>query len=1128
MANKREKSSRNKAAAIVFAALIIGFVFAIIPLAVASPDMVQDAMNATSSGVDNDEDGIDDYEEYTGHVSDLDGKIYFTDNRSESTDRDPYDDGQEIDGHSPSDLGDFGGQMPARVEAPGKHPLVPSYPDLKVDIEKIDVITKTEISSETTKGVGSGWELGTEVTAGMAVETGAEVECGFPKVTVTGHAAVTVEASVSVSESTSGFSSEEWSKATAVNTDEAAKLKFHVRVRNAGTDQAQNVKLTFNVKVGDKVIDTIWTGETPIAGLVEPGECFPEPPVDAIVIDSDKDGNEIVVTLDELKSIELGAPISVEIIEIITEVPWGKDYRDWAPYMSDIDEVSARILFDFGKGDVKDYRVWSGIRYLPGPPWEKYIMNISLRDAMNWMVGVEEKEDGVYIGGREIEEWRFSFYHDTYEEVVEELGPDWTIYDLLNITLKQGWAMVVRVPDTKPPEIHWAGYTRDMKMIRVSVSDNERVKNVTAHVKVGGSYRDVELADEDGDLIFTTTLPEEITDTYDDYVIAKDENLVTIWNNIYGMPDYWRMFGHDARHTGYSCSSAPDDNNTLWNYTTGDRVLSSPVVVDGRIFAGSDDRKIYCLDADNGTEIWSYTTGGSVYSSPAVVDDKVFVGSSEKLCCLYEDDGTERWIYTTGYWRFTSPAVADGKVFFGSYEWDNYAHTYNGGIYCLDADDGTKIWTHEIRDSVSSPVVADGKVFFGSGDDKIYCLNADTGAFIWSYTTGSWVSSSSPAVVDGKVFVGSADGKVYCLDADNGAKIWSYTIGGYVDSPAVADGRVFVCSSWSAIYCLDADNGTEIWSKTGPRSSPTVADGKVFVGTWGKLYCLDEDNGTEIWSYDFEDLEYCSPPAVAEGKVFVGIEGEITYGKIYCFGSLPPTASIGSISPDTALQRVDIVEFRGNGTDEDGSVVIYQWRSFIDGTLSDQKDFDMPASELSPGTHTIFFRVKDDDGLWSTRDVGYVTIESLNKAPIANFTYSPEHPLVNEEVTFNASSSYDPDDGDFIKKYEWDFGDATNTTGKIVTHSYICGGNYTVALTIVDNAGATDTEIKNVIVGTTKGDLNCDGEIAPTDAVICLQIAAGSHMSDATIAAADINDDGQVTSLDALMILQAAAGAISP
>ena len=56
-----------------------------------------------------------------------------------------------------------------------------------------------------------------------------------------------------------------------------------------------------------------------------------------------------------------------------------------------------------------------------------------------------------------------------------------------------------------------------------------------------------------------------------------------------------------------------------------------------------------------------------------------------------------------------------------------------------------------------------------------------------------------------------------------------------------------------------------------------------------------------------------------------------------------------------------------------------------------------------------------------------------------------------------------------------------------------------------------------------RGDLNRDGKITTTDAVITLEIAAGSHPFDP---AADVDGDGVVTSLDALMILQAAAGQI--
>ncbi|WP_456486561.1 NosD domain-containing protein, partial [Candidatus Alkanophaga liquidiphilum] len=69
-----------------------------------------------------------------------------------------------------------------------------------------------------------------------------------------------------------------------------------------------------------------------------------------------------------------------------------------------------------------------------------------------------------------------------------------------------------------------------------------------------------------------------------------------------------------------------------------------------------------------------------------------------------------------------------------------------------------------------------------------------------------------------------------------------------------------------------------------------------------------------------------------------------------------------------------------------------------------------------------------------------------NQPPIANFTYYPEKPVVNQSVTFDASSSYDPDGT--IVSYEWDFGDGTTASGVVVTHAYSAAGSYTVTLTV--------------------------------------------------------------------------------
>ncbi|MBZ0156689.1 MAG: hypothetical protein K8I29_10845, partial [Alphaproteobacteria bacterium] len=79
-------------------------------------------------------------------------------------------------------------------------------------------------------------------------------------------------------------------------------------------------------------------------------------------------------------------------------------------------------------------------------------------------------------------------------------------------------------------------------------------------------------------------------------------------------------------------------------------------------------------------------------------------------------------------------------------------------------------------------------------------------------------------------------------------------------------------------------------------------------------------------------------------------------------GNLPPIAVIDSLSPNPA-RTGDTVTFTGHGTDSDGTVTGYNWRSSIDGNLGTEAS--LSTAGLTPGTHTIFFKVNDDDGAWS-------------------------------------------------------------------------------------------------------------------------------------------------------------------
>jgi outer membrane protein assembly factor BamB len=166
----------------------------------------------------------------------------------------------------------------------------------------------------------------------------------------------------------------------------------------------------------------------------------------------------------------------------------------------------------------------------------------------------------------------------------------------------------------------------------------------------------------------------------------------------------------------------------------------------------------------------------------------------------------------------------------------------------------------------SDPAIVRGKVYFASHDKHIYCINAQTSDLVWKYKT-EWQIMSSAAVVDGKVYVGPDDGNIYCLDADNGALVWKTpTAGGLMpgrllsdpmeqrSSPCVADGRVFVGHLDGNLYCLDADTGAEIWTLETYQpvvSCPTVVGDKVYCGSHDRyLYCLDVADGDVIWKFN--------------------------------------------------------------------------------------------------------------------------------------------------------------------------------------------------------------------------------------------------------------------------------------
>ncbi len=229
-------------------------------------------------------------------------------------------------------------------------------------------------------------------------------------------------------------------------------------------------------------------------------------------------------------------------------------------------------------------------------------------------------------------------------------------------------------------------------------------------------------------------------------------------------------------------------------------MTSSPVVADGKVYIGSEDGWVYCLDADTGAYIWKTNIVAAV-PPPVVVDNKVYIGSSAGIVyCLNADTGDVIWEFTTGFTFTSSPVVVEVgfndvyKIYIGVEE----------GVFFLYVVESVPVYITEyfvLTGAVTSPpAVTDGGIYIGAENWALSHFHVYT-TMEWDYVAGG--ALTSPAVVDDKVYFGSEDSKVYCLETVYGDLIWEYTTGGAVtSSPAVADGKVYISSGDGNVYCL--------------------------------------------------------------------------------------------------------------------------------------------------------------------------------------------------------------------------------------------------------------------------------------------------------------------------------------
>jgi outer membrane protein assembly factor BamB len=312
-----------------------------------------------------------------------------------------------------------------------------------------------------------------------------------------------------------------------------------------------------------------------------------------------------------------------------------------------------------------------------------------------------------------------------------------------------------------------------------------------------------------------------------------------------------------------------------------------PARVGERIYFGSSDSYVYCLNAATGQPVWYYPTHHCVKGSISVFGDRIYHGGRDNKIHCYTLDGKMVWETRTGNDMDSNPVVVGNRGFIGGED----KH-----IYCFDPGTGKILWQSETTDGSveSSPCVVENRVYAGSGHGLLYCLDAGTGKTIWRFRTlGD--TDSTPVYADGAIYIGSAtgddneQGHLWCVDAASGKARWHIPFRrGFWATAALnpEKGQLYIGCNNGIFYALKMTDGSLVWKrKLGNRiwGSAAVTDGCVVVGVRdGRVWCLEEDTGTPIWVFD-EGFDIDATPCVADGAIIFGSQN----GWVYAIGEAP-------------------------------------------------------------------------------------------------------------------------------------------------------------------------------------------------------------------------------------------------
>lgn len=340
------------------------------------------------------------------------------------------------------------------------------------------------------------------------------------------------------------------------------------------------------------------------------------------------------------------------------------------------------------------------------------------------------------------------------------------------------------------------------------------------------------------------------------------------------------------------------DLKKVWEQQIGDgadtyhRLITHPVVNDGRIYTMDVHGKVQARNTGNGDLLWelvtspeeghSNTMGGGL----AAVDGNLFITTSfGDVWCVEAKSGKEIWKKNLETPIRAAPTVFGNRI---------YVVNVNNEIFALDEKSGEELWDYSgIIEPCSllggsAPAASNHAVVVTLTSGEIYSLGLESGRLLWSDTITpalrtDTVSSiahirARPIIEDNTVYLASHGGIIGAYDVMSGSKHWTKKIG-VLRSPALAGNFIFLITTNDDLVCILKSTGQVRWAVPLPRkresedvitwAGPTIVNNQlVIVSTSGQMAFVDVADGKIAKTVELESPCQLSPIA-ADKTVFI-------------------------------------------------------------------------------------------------------------------------------------------------------------------------------------------------------------------------------------------------------------------